>query len=229
MPEFMDLTGQRFGRLVVLRRGNDYISPKGAHHVKWVCRGDCGNVKEIAAAHLRSGDNLSCGCFWKERIAEKARVNSKTHGLSNTRIYKEFRNINDRCYNPNNPSYANYGGRGISVCDEWRGIGNFLNFYNWSMANGYKDDLTIDRVDVNGNYEPGNCRWVDWETQYNNTTKTVKLTFNGETMSVAQWARKLGFDRHTLYSRIKIGLPIEEVLSPKRRVGGRYANSKKER
>lgn len=215
MPKLVDLTGQRFGRLTVLERGEDYISPKGRKVVRWRCRCDCGNVKDIAASHLRGGDNISCGCFHKERLVEAGKENGTTHGLSKTRIYHLFQNMKLRCSDEKSESYKNYGGRGIRVCEEWSGKGGFEKFYAWALENGYSDELTIDRIDVDGDYSPENCRWTDWNTQYNNTTKSVKLTYNGKTQTAAQWAKELGLDRHTIYGRIKRGYPIEYILGPR--------------
>lgn len=215
MSKFEDLTGQRFGMLYVIERCNDYISPSGRHTVRWKCKCDCGNIKEITACHLKSGEYVSCGCYHMKRFLASG-VDyrfKKKHGMCQTRIYREYRNMKYRCSNPNSPGYHNYGGRGIKVCSEWLGENGFENFYNWSINNGYDDKLTLDRIDVNGDYEPSNCRWVDWETQYNNTTKSVKLTYNGRTMTATQWARELGVDRHTIYDRIRNGWSVERIVT----------------
>lgn len=215
MAQLVDLTGQRFGRLVVLERGADYVSPQGRKVVRWRCKCDCGNIKDISATHLKKGDCQSCGCFHQERLVEAGRLNGTTHGLSRTRIYRLFQNMKNRCNDKNAASYQRYGGRGISVCKEWNEAGGFERFYSWSLENGYQEGLTLDRIDVNGDYSPDNCRWTDWETQYNNTTKSIKLTYNGKTQTAAQWARELGLDRHTIYDRIKKGYPIEYILGPR--------------
>lgn len=217
MAKFQDLTGQRFGRLVVLERTEDYVSPQGRHVVRWKCKCDCGNVKVVSAVHLVQGDVKSCGCYHMERIKDAGRVNNISHGMSKTRIYHLFQNMKWRVMNPDAPNFKNYGGRGIDICDEWKAKDGFENFLKWSMENGYSDEKTLDRIDVNGSYEPSNCRWTNWETQYNNTTKSVKLTYNGKTQTAAQWARELGLDRHTIYERIKKNLPIEEIIAPRKR------------
>lgn len=128
-----------------------------------------------------------------------------------------FQNMKYRCLNTTAPNYKSYGERGIKICDEWLQPDGFERFYKWALEHGYDDSLTIDRIDVNGDYEPGNCRWTDSETQYNNTQKSVKLTFNGRTMTAAQWAKEIGVDRHTIYDRIRAGKTIEEILRPKQR------------
>ena len=217
MSSLVDLTGQRYGMLTVIGRGEDYITPKGRRVVRWRCRCDCGNLKDISASHLRDGNNVSCGCYHRKRLIEAGRENSTRHNMSRTRLYKEYIGMKSRCYLATNPSYANYGGRGIGVCEEWRAKNGFEAFRDWAIENGYRDDLTLDRIDVNGNYGPENCRWVDWETQYNNTTKSVKITYNGKTQTAAQWAREIGVDRHTVYSRIKSGKSIEEIVGPRMR------------
>ena len=214
MSRLKDLTGTRFGRLVVIERANDYISPSGRKVVRWKCRCDCGNCIEVSVVHLRQGDTVSCGCFGKQRRAEGKL--EKSHGCSRTRIYHLFQNMKYRCQNPNASNYTTYGGRDIRVCDEWAGPRGFELFYEWAIRSGYSDDLTLDRIDVDGDYTPENCRWADSETQHNNTQNSVKLTYDGKTMTAAQWAREIGVDRHTIYDRLKAGKPIAEVLKPKR-------------
>lgn len=121
-----------------------------------------------------------------------------------------------RCYNKCNYKYQNYGKRGIKMCDEW--LNDFMTFYNWSMSNGYKDNLTIDRIDVNGNYEPSNCRWVEDDIQRNNKTNTVYLTYNGKTQSIAQWSKELGIKETTIRSRHNRGWLDTECLGGKNHV-----------
>ena len=159
--KFIDLTGQKFGRLTVLKL--DYKVKKGTHTRNyWLCECDCGNTKIVEGGCLKYGNTKSCGCYNIEKIKER----SIKHNLSSSRINSIYRGIKKRCYNKNCKTYKNYGGRGITICDEW--LSDFKSFYNWAMANGYKDDLTIDRIDVNSNYEPSNCRWVDMKVQANN-------------------------------------------------------------
>jgi hypothetical protein len=131
------------------------------------------------------------------------------HGMSQSRLYKEWRSMLLRCNTPSHKSYKDYGGRGISVCPQWH---EFPNFQEWALANGYNDNLTIDRIDVNGNYEPSNCRFTDMITQCNNRRSSKFITYQGKTLSLAQWARELGFSRAIVSQRLKRGLPVEEVL-----------------
>lgn len=163
MPAFVDLTGQRFGKLVAINR----IGTKNRQAL-WHCQCDCGNVTSSVSGSLRNGKALSCGCT---RI-KKLRLNppKKTHGGRNERLYKVWRGIHDRCTYPTHNRYNDYGGRGIAICDEWK---NYENFRTWAMANGYdptapRGACTIDRIDVDGNYCPENCRWVSMAVQNRN-------------------------------------------------------------
>ena len=134
------------------------------------------------------------------------------HHKSNTPLYSVYKGIKRRCYNPNDINYKNYGARGIKVCDEW--LNDFQTFYDWAISNGYNEDLSIDRVNVNGNYEPSNCRWVNKETQSNNKRNNRLITFNGETKTIAQWGKAIGIDKNILYERLnKLGWSIEDTLT----------------
>ena len=194
-----DLTGQKFGRLTVLRQAPDKIKPSGAHSKMWECKCDCGNIKIISRSSLVSGDTVSCGCYHKEHAHDYG----KKHGLTNTKLYTKWSGIVQRCTNPNAIHYDMYGGRGITICDEWRN--NFYSFYSWSIENGYKDGLTIDRIDNNKGYYPENCRWTDLETQANNTRRNHYITYNNETKTLTQWARLLNVNVETLRYRVNHG------------------------
>lgn len=136
------------------------------------------------------------------------------HGKRNTRIYTIWKSMRQRCYNPNTNRYHLYGARGITVCEEWNK--SFKAFYEWAMANGYADDLTIDRIDVNGNYEPSNCRWATYKEQANNTSKSTHITYNGETHTIAEWADIIGVKMQTLWARLNIyGWSVEDALTKK--------------
>lgn len=161
----MNLIGQRFGRLTVIERdGMD----KNRKNVMWFCACDCGGTTRTTTTHLRSGHAKSCGCFAKERLlqeGEKTRFFT-THGKSRSRLYRIFYGMKDRCYNTKNEKYNLYGARGIEVCDEWKN--DFQAFCNWALANGYSDDLTIDRIENDRGYSPDNCRWATVTEQNRN-------------------------------------------------------------
>jgi hypothetical protein len=152
----IDIAGQRYGRLVAVR-----LVPRQSRERYWLFTCDCGNQKEAKQASVRSGLIASCGCLQQE-----ARISNNTkHGGNGTRLYSIWKGMHARCNQSTRHSFNRYGGRGIHVCAEWS---EFAPFRDWAMANGYSDDLTIDRIDVDGNYQPGNCRWATWEVQFKN-------------------------------------------------------------
>lgn len=170
MGKKKDLTGQRFGRLTAI----EDTGKRKYSYVVWLCKCDCGNVTEVVSDSLRSGNTKSCGCLHDELAAERIRKVKKKpkHGLSNHRLFGIWNGMKTRCYNKNNKNYADYGGRGIQICEEW--LGDFASFYDWAMSHGYRDDLTIDRIDVNGNYEPKNCKWATRAEQSRNQRRTKR-------------------------------------------------------
>lgn len=156
MGKVIDITGQRSGRLTAVKHIG--VDKSGSIVWLWLC--DCGKEKAIRVTNVKFGRTQSCGCIKETR-----------HGLYGTRLYWAWTNMNQRCHNPKTSRYKNYGGRGISVCSEWA---TFEPFYLWATAHGYSDELSIDRINNDGNYEPNNCRWTTASVQANNRRKTVK-------------------------------------------------------
>lgn len=190
-----DLTGQRFGRLVVIRRGEN--SRTGS--VRWLCQCDCGNTKEVYRSALKSGLTKSCGCWQKDHPAQK------THGMSKTKIYGILCGMKDRCYNPNTPSYQNYGARGIKICQEW--LDDPMAFIKWAYEHDFdedaaQDECQIERIDVNGDYCPENCKWADSFEQANNKRNTIILEYNGEKHNLLEWSNITGLSREIIYERV---------------------------
>lgn len=155
----IDISGQRFGYLTVIDRAESVGSDRG---LRWNCQCDCGKQVIVPSARLRQGKTKSCGCMQKQIIAEKM----TKHGMRDTRLYRIWCGMKARCTNPHVKDFRNYGGRGVSVCSEW--LEQFDQFADWALEHGYDDSLTIDRIDVNGNYEPANCRWVTKAEQNRN-------------------------------------------------------------
>lgn len=202
----VDLTGQKFGRLTVLERAENAKDRK----TRWLCRCDCGNEIVVYGRYLRGGNTKSCGCYHRERAKTLGEANA-THGLSHTRLYVIWSGMVRRCHNPKAQRYSDYGGRGISVCDEWRD--DFLAFREWALSNGYQEDLSIDRMDNNKGYSPDNCRWATDAEQANNMTSNTMITFNGKTQNLKQWSHELGMSYTALVFRFKRGWPIEKAFS----------------
>ena len=207
----IDITGQRFGRLVVIRE--DGKDKRGEYY--WICRCDCGNEKRVSSYKLRSGNTQSCGCLQNEMIKNGLH---KTHGMSNDKLYIIWLNMKHRCNDPNNDMYANYGGRGIKVCDKW--LQGFESFMQWAFDAGYKNGLSIERIDVNGNYEPANCKWVTKKQQYLNRTDTHRLTAFGKTQTIKEWAEETGLKYDTIERRInQYGWSAEDAVTIKPHAG----------
>ena len=188
-----DLKNKRFGKLFVIEyNGNG----------KWLCQCDCGNKTIVRSDYLKTGHTKSCGCIHK-KYGGNIRMD---------RLYRLYRSIIQRTTtlrkDNHNRTYIN---KNIKMCEEWRN--DFNKFKEWALANGYEDNLTIDRIDNNGNYEPNNCRWVNNKTQSNNRTDNCFITYLGETLTISQWGDKLGIDPKTIRARYKVyNLPLEKVF-----------------
>lgn len=204
MRKFIDLVDKKFGRLTVIKEYG-----KNRHGLsKWLCKCDCGNEVIVWGNHLKAGNTKSCGCLQKEI----ARKNSTKHGCCKERIYTAWANMKNRCHNEKHPEYKYYGGKGVKVCEEW--LHDFQSFHKWAMANGYAENLTIDRIDNNGNYTPSNCRWTTWKEQQNNRSNNALITYKEETKTLAQWAETTGIAYYTLWQRINtLHWNTEEALT----------------
>ena len=206
---FKDLTGQRFGRLVVVERNSERIK----NRIAWKCKCDCGGEKIVVSAYLLSGHTKSCGCWYNENMHS----GNVKHGKCHTRLIRIYHNMKQRCYDTKTKNYKKYGARGIDVCKEWRD--DFITFYNWSMANGYQDNLSIDRIDGSKGYSPDNCRWVTVEVQNNNTSRNHRITYKNETHTVAEWAKIYNLSYDCLMARImKLNWDIEKALTKPKQI-----------
>ena len=200
MQDKDNYTNKKFGKLTVIKITNKRAKNRG---VICECACDCGNIIEVPLSNLKSGNTKSCGCIKCKHGMNRRNIYNK--------IYKTWIDMKSRCYNKNVKSYKDYGARKISVCEEWKN--DFMKFYNWAMKNGYKDNLSIDRINVNGNYEPSNCRWANKKIQANNTTRNHFITFNGVTLTLQQWSEKTGIKSSTIRARLKRGWSIKECLT----------------
>ncbi len=201
-----DLTNQRFGRLTAIKtRGKTTYG-----QTQWECKCDCGNTVLVGIGNLRSGHTKSCGCLSKEKSSEVGKRNTK-HGESFGRIYGIYRNILNRCLVTTSKDYPKYGGRGITVCEEWKN--SYEAFRDWSLANGYRDNLSIDRIDNDGPYAPWNCRWTTAKVQQNNTRLNRVIEHDGKTLTLSQWSETTGINYFTLWSRLDNGWSVEEALT----------------
>lgn len=196
MPKLIDLTGKKFGRWRVLSKGESQ-----GNGAMWNCLCECGTTRLVNGNALRRGTSASCGCTITK------------HGKKHTRLYNIWGGMKARCYRPTHKWYKRYGGRGITICDEWKH--NFQAFYDWATANGYRDDLTIDRVDNDKGYSPDNCKWSTEVEQKNNRSQfNVGVEINGRTQTLAQWATEVGLGYQTIYRRYKRGDTGEDLIRP---------------
>lgn len=215
--EVMNLVRHTVGRLTVIEQAEDKILPSGRRITMWKCKCECGKIKNIDAQSLRKGSTKSCGCLHNELSAIRLKKIAEKHGKSETRLYNMWSSMKARCYNTNRKSYNRYGGRGITICDEW--FNDFQTFYDWSIANGYdgkapKGQCTLDRIDNNKGYSPENCRWVDVKIQANNTSRNHLIEYKGKKQSLTQWATELGISRKVLEDRInKMNWDIERAFT----------------
>ena len=192
----VDIAGMTFGRLTVIERAGVV-----KNRMMWRCRCTCGKEIIVAGASLRSGNTMSCGCYNRDKITK--------HGLHKSRLYKIWRGMRERCYNTNTKNFMRYGGRGISICEEWL---EFDAFKDWALSHGYTDKLTIDRIDNEKGYSPDNCRWATLKEQENNKYSNRIIEFNGEKHTISEWSDITGICYSTLHGRLE-RYNIEKALT----------------
>lgn len=195
-----ELVGQRFGRWTVIA----FAGRTKDRQLLWLCRCDCGNEGVVRTYALKKGRSKSCGCLNKE-VTSKVK---STHGMSHTKLYRVWRAMINRCTNPNQKSYERYGQRGIRVCDKWLTFEGFLE----DMGASYQEGLTLDRIDVNGDYEPSNCRWVSMKKQSNNRRSNHLIEFQGEKMTFSEASERFVIPYHTLKRRLYTGWSVHDAL-----------------
>lgn len=210
MGKLIDLISQRFGRLTVIERTETHITPSGQRKTMWRCRCDCGRVTSVCTQDLRQGHTYSCGCLRNEKIAANGKERLRTHGLSMTKLYKTWISMKQRCVNPKHKFYNRYGGRGITVCTEW--LYDFETFRKWAIENGYKEGLSIDRINNNEGYRPDNCRWITPKEQCRNRSNNCYIQVNGETKTLAEWSEQYNLPCATVRDRLSRGWTPEEAL-----------------
>ncbi len=199
--------GVRYGRLTIVNEAERYRSPGGHLERRVVCECDCGNTRTLLLGSIRSGRTTSCGCLANDGTAARNRRNA-THGMSQSPTFRTWKGMKQRCNYPQHVAYQRYGGRGIKVCDRW------LMFEAFVEDMGERPSgCSIDRIDNDGNYEPGNCRWATITEQARNKYKNVMLDYGGHTRCVAEWAEETGIQAATIAARIKRGWSAEKIMT----------------
>ena len=208
---YKNRTGLIYGRLTAIK----YLYTDKRRKAVWLCKCKCGNIVEVSSDKLTTGNTKSCGCLHsdlgKERIKQLVYSNTKYKKPYEKQIMIIFNQMKTRCYNKKCKAYKNYGGRGIKISDKW--LKKPSNFYNWAINNGYKENLSIDRINVNGNYEPQNCRWITNLQQQNNKRNNKYIEFNGEKKTYSEWSRILNIPTATISDRVRRGFTVEKILN----------------
>ena len=189
--------GDRFGRWTIIKESARVISPNGVKLRAFLCRCDCGKESIVRWYSLKSGRSVSCGCYMRSHHSEGWKY---PENLIFSRLYTIWASMKQRCYNKSSSSYKTYGAKGITICDDWKD--DFMAFYNWALSNGYSDNLTIDRINSKGNYEPSNCRWATYKEQANNISTNLRFAYNGEEHTIHEWADIVGINAMALRYRI---------------------------
>jgi hypothetical protein len=209
-----DIIGMKFGRLKVKSIAATNIK-HGKPNITYLCICDCGKEKIVSHPSLLYSKVSSCGCLQKEIVKSIGQKNRK-HGKTPKKLYRVWEGIHERCRDKKHISYSRYGGQGVTVCQEWS---DYTVFRDWALNSGYREGLSIDRLNSNGNYEPSNCRWTDTKTQSRNRRSNKYITLNGETLTYADWEKKLGLSRGVIHWRISAGWTEEEAVFGKNDVG----------
>ena len=199
-----DISGNRYGKLTVVCLDRERTRRKSY----WICKCDCGKIKSIRSDTLNR--IKSCGCVKKQQDIVNLGINYN-HNMTHEEVFTTWNAMINRCLNPNNHAYKDYGGRGITVCDEWKDVKKFVD---WAKKSGYQKGLSIERIDVNGNYEPKNCKWIPRSEQALNTRKTVYILHNGEKIPLAKTARELGVSPSLAWNRWEKGMSYEDIFYP---------------
>lgn len=205
MGTFINLLGKRFSRLKVVSRAESGMNTYGRPITRWLCQCDCGNTSVVPTSRLTGGKTSSCGCFHYERLA----ASNMTHGLRKTRAYSAWSKMKDRCFNERSKKFYLWGGRGITVCDEWKS--DFAAFF--SHMGECPPGMSIDRIDNQRGYEPGNVRWATPLQQSNNLRTTKKLSIGSDTRTITEWAKEFGCSRDALKLRLRRGQTIEQIAN----------------
>lgn len=194
--------------MTVISRADDVIRADGHKATQYNCLCDCGNYLVVRAVNLKNGNTKSCGCLNRDFVSSL----NKKHGDANkTRLYRIWLRMKQRCSNSNVKEFHYYGGRGITVCEEW--MNDFKTFREWAEKSGYNDELTLDRIDVNRGYEPSNCRWATKEQQANNMRTSRLITYDGKTDTISNWSKEVGISSSAIRRRLQLGWSIEEALT----------------
>lgn len=219
MKRIIDMTGQQYGKWLVLNIGTK------RHPTHWLCRCECGTIRDIPRGNLIRGMTTNCGC--EQRKKNKDRMS--THGESKTKLYGVWLAMRRRCYLPTDKGFKNWGGRGIKVCEEWRN--DYQSFNEWSLSNGYKEGLTIERIDNDKDYSPDNCKWATRLEQGGNTRRVLHIEIDGLTRTVKEWSEISGISGKLIRGRIKKGWIGSDLLLPtwkgnKHHAGRRYIETR---
>lgn len=193
------MIGKKFGQLTILEE----LPERKRREKVYKCQCECGAITYVIGSSLRNGNTKSCGCLSKLN-------HHRTHDKTNTRLYRIYNNMKERCYNKQYQQYKDWGARGITICDEW--LNDFMLFYDWAISNGYNDNLSIDRVDNSKGYSPDNCRWVTSKEQNRNKRSNIYLTYNGQTKLMVKWAEELAVPYGRLQNRYYRNWSAKEIL-----------------